>query len=139
MTSALYPKFKQFLLSQNPSIDLDTDTIKVTLVNLATDYTYNSAHDYLDDVTRSWSTFDETLSAKTVTDGVFNNTSDTTFSAVTASGSKTVGALVIYKDNNGTASSSPLIAYIDGFTPITPNGGDITVTWDSGANKIFKL
>lgn len=23
--------------------------------------------------------------------------------------------------------------------PITPNGGNITVTWDSGANKIFKL
>lgn len=23
--------------------------------------------------------------------------------------------------------------------PITPNGGDISVTWDSSANKIFKL
>jgi hypothetical protein len=47
---------------------------------------------------------------------------------------------VIYKDT-GTAATSPLIAYIDTATglPVTPNGGDITVTWDNGSNKIFKL
>ena len=33
------------------------------------------------------------------------------------------------------------INFIDTATglPITPNGGDIIVTWDNGANKIFKL
>lgn len=38
-------------------------------------------------------------------------------------------------------TDSPLIAYIDTATglPVTPNGGDITIAWDSGANKIFKL
>lgn len=39
------------------------------------------------------------------------------------------------------STESPLIAFIDTATglPVTPNGGDITVAWDSGANKIFKL
>jgi hypothetical protein len=23
--------------------------------------------------------------------------------------------------------------------PVTPNGGNITITWDAGVNKIFKL
>jgi len=34
-----------------------------------------------------------------------------------------------------------LIAFIDTATnlPVTPNGGDIIVAWDNGANKIFKL
>jgi len=36
---------------------------------------------------------------------------------------------------------SPLLAFLDSVTglPVTPNGGDITVAWDNGANKIFKL
>lgn len=33
MASALYPLFKQSMLSQTPSVDLDTDTMKVALVN----------------------------------------------------------------------------------------------------------
>jgi len=52
----------------------------------------------------------------------------------------TCEAIVIYK-HTGTESTSRLIAYIDTATglPVTPNGGDITIQWDSGANKIFKL
>ena len=48
--------------------------------------------------------------------------------------------LVIYRDT-GVEGTSALIAYIDAATglPITPNGGDIIVAWDNGANKIFKL
>lgn len=48
--------------------------------------------------------------------------------------------IVIYKDS-GVDATSWLIACIDTATglPCTPNGGDITVAWDAGANKIFKL
>ncbi len=62
---------------------------------------------------------------------------DVVFSAVTGDPSE---ALVIYKDT-GDAATSPLIAYIDTAAglPVTPSGTDITVTWDSGVNKIFKL
>jgi hypothetical protein len=49
-------------------------------------------------------------------------------------------SLTIWKDTTVEATS-PLIANIDDATglPVTPNGGDINVTWDAGANKIFKL
>ena len=59
-----------------------------------------------------------------------------TFTAVTGN---TVEALVIYIDT-GVAGTSRLVAYIDtGVTglPVTPNGGDITITW-SGSG-IFQL
>jgi hypothetical protein len=42
--------------------------------------------------------------------------------------------------DTGTAATSPLVAYIDtGVTglPVTPNGGNITVTWN--ASGIFQL
>ena len=49
-------------------------------------------------------------------------------------------ALVLWVDT-GTPATSFLIAYFDTVTglPVTPNGGDIQIVWDSGANKIFKL
>lgn len=63
-----------------------------------------------------------------------------------------VSAFVLYQWNRvnnggGTAdtaledASSPLIAYFDCATgmPVQGNGGDITVVWDTGANKIFKI
>ena len=134
MASALYPSFKEALLSQNPSIDLDADTIKAALIDTGT-YTYSSAHNFFDDVSGVVGTA-QTLGSKTVTGGVFD-AADSTFTSVTGA---TVEAIIIYKDT-GAAGTSPLIAYIDTGTgfPVTPNGGNIVVAWDSGANKIFAL
>lgn len=137
MASALYPKFKESLLSQNPSVDMDSDTIKVALVDLTADYTYSAAHQFKSSVTSYAGTTDQTLASKTVASGVFD-AADVTFTAVAVSGTKTVGALVIYKDT-GSAATSPIIAYIDGFTAVVPNGGDITIAWSNGASKIFAL
>lgn len=137
MASALYPTAKASFISQNPSIDLDTDTIKVALVNIATDYTYSAAHQFLSSVTAYSGTTAQTLGSITVTGGVFN-AANATFTSVVISSGKTVGALVIYKDT-GSGATSPLIAYIDGFTAVTPNGGNIVVSWDTGASKIFAL
>jgi len=77
------------------------------------------------------------LSSKTSTGGVADAT-DITFTAVAAGPS--CAHLVIYKDT-GSAATSPLIAVIDSATnlPVTPNGGDINVAWDSGSNKIFRI
>lgn len=137
MASALYDKAKESFLSQNPSIDMDTDTIKVTLVNITTDYTYSAAHQYFNQVTDYLGVTPQTLATKTVTNGQFD-AAGVTFSSVAIDGTKTVGALVIYKDT-GSAATSPLICYIDGFSAVTPNGGDITVTWDTSPNYIFAL
>lgn len=132
MSSALYDKGREGFL--DGSIDWDTDTIKACLVDTGT-YTFNAAHDFLDDVSGIVAT-SGALSGKSATGGVAD-ASDVTFSAVSGS---SVEAIILYKDT-GSAATSRLIAYIDTGTglPVTPNGGDITVAWDNGANKIFKL
>jgi len=135
MADALYGLGRQKILEG--SIAMLTDNIKVVLVDLA-DYTLAiDTHDFLDDIPAGARVATSgNMASKTSTLGVFD-AADITFSSVTGDVSE---ALVIYKDT-GTASTSPLIAYIDAATglPVTPNGGDITITWDSGANKIFKL
>ena len=137
MANALYGKFKESLLSQSPSVDLDTDTIKVALVSSS--YTPNTATDqYYSSVSGVIGT-PATLASKTVTGGVFD-AADVTFSAVTSTA--TVQKLVIFKETGTAASNWPLIAIIDSATsglPVTPNGGDITISWDNGASKIFAL
>ena len=60
-----------------------------------------------------------------------------TFSAVTTATS--IEALIIYR-NTGTATTSRLVLYEDtGVTglPVTPNGGDITVTWNASGIIAF--
>lgn len=78
-----------------------------------------------------------TLASKTTTAGVLD-AGDVTFTAVAAGAA--CDMVLLYKDT-GVAGTSRLIAKIDSATglPVTPNGGDILVAWDNGANKIFKL
>lgn len=135
MANALYDAGRQGFL--DGSIDWDTDDIRVILIDAA-DYTVNlSTHDNLDDVAVAARVATSgALSGKTVTAGVAD-ASDVTFTSVTGDVSE---ALIIYK-HTGVESTSRLIAYIDSATglPVTPNGGNITVAWDNGSNKIFKL
>jgi hypothetical protein len=136
MANALYDLGRQAFLEGE--IDWADDNIKVLLVDTA-DYVVNLATDqYHSDVTAAGIVATSgNLGSKTVTNGVAD-AADVTFSAVTGDASE---ALVIYKDS-GASATSPLIAYIDTASaglPVTPDGGDITVQWDSGANKIFKL
>lgn len=133
MANAFYtPVLEAWLDGTGP--DMDTDTIKVALVNTTTDYTFSAAHEFLSSVTTYSGTTDQTLSSITVTDGQFD-AADVTFTSVAISGGKDVEALVIYKDT-GSAATSDLICYIDDFTAITPNGTDIDITW---ASTIFNL
>ena len=135
MANLIYPKAKEAFLSG--SIDLSSDTIKCILID-TDDYTYNAADDYLNDVPAGARVGTaQTLASKTVTNGVFD-AADVTFSTVTGDQSE---AVLIYKDT-GVEATSNLIALLDtaqNGLPITPNGGDIDVAWDSGASKIFAL
>ena len=135
MANTLYDKARErFLRGQ---INWDTDTVKVCLVDKNV-YTPNfTTHEYLSDVSGSAVIAPGvTLTAKSSTSGAAD-ANDVTFSAVSGAESE---ALILYKDT-GDPATSPLIALIDSATglPITPNGGDIIVVWDNGANKIFKL
>lgn len=64
---------------------------------------------------------------------------DITFTAVPSGAA--CQYLVIFRDDGSADASSPLIAFIDTATglPVTPNGANINIEWDNGANKIFKL
>jgi hypothetical protein len=135
MANALYNKGREAFL--NGGINWSSDDIRVILIDAA-DYTVNLAtHDFLNDVPApARVATSSALTGKTSTDGVAN-AGAVTFTAVTGDQSE---AVIIYK-HTGVESTSTLIAYIDTATglPITPSGGNITITWDSGANKIFKL
>lgn len=136
MASVVYPKCKEQLLQGG--INLSSVNVKAVLVDTA-DYTYNAAHDFLDDVPAGARVATSgNLASKTFTNGVFD-AADLTLSAVTGDQSE---AIIIYNDTPVTEAGKHLIAYIDTFSagmPVTPNGGDISVTWDNGANKIFAI
>lgn len=138
MANALYDTGRAAFL--NGAIGWNNNTIKCMLAsnaytpNMTTNTFFNQVDAYL-----FTGTTDQTIGTKTVTAGVADG-ADITFTAVAASGSYNVKYLVIYVAT-GTNTNSQLIACIDTATglPVTPNGGSITVTWDSGANSIFKL
>jgi hypothetical protein len=134
MANKIYPLYKQALLTGDANIDIENGTVKVALVDTGA-YTYSDAHQYLSSLTGVVGTA-QTLSSNTVTNGVFDSATNPTFSAVSGN---TVEALVIYIDT-GTAGTSRLVAYLDtGVTglPLTPNGGDVSITWN--ASGIFAL
>lgn len=134
MANGMYVKGLEALMKAE--IDLIDDTIKCTLVDAA-DYTVNlSTHDFIDDVPAGARVATATLGSKSVTGGAFD-AADVEYPTVTGDPSE---ALVIWKDT-GSEPTSPLIMYIDTATGlgVTPNGGNITVAWDNGTNKIFKL
>jgi hypothetical protein len=134
MANALYAKGKQKLLSG--SINIPSDVIRVALVSTA--YTEQLALDeFYNGLSFAVLGTPQTLAGKTVTDGVFD-ANDVTFATVAAG--STAKALVIYKDT-GLPSTSPLIAFIDTITgfPLATNGGDISIVWDAGTNRIFAL
>lgn len=118
------------------TIDVLADDIRIALVtggytrNVATD-TYLSTVGGGNIVARS-----AAFTSKTATGGVFD-AADITISAVSGS---VVTQAVIYK-YNASDSAARLIISIDTATglPLTPNGGDVPVTWSNGSTKIGKL
>ena len=133
MANRLYDLGRESFLKGE--ISWSGDNIKTCLVDSAS-YTPDTAADqFLSDLSGVVATSGN-LASKTTTDGVAD-AADVTFSSVTGNQSEFI---VVYQDT-GTPSTSRLIALVDTATglPVTPNGGDIVVQWDSAANKIFKL
>jgi hypothetical protein len=101
-------------------------------------YSFSAAHKFVTDLGAVDNGRTAALSGKSVTNGVAD-ASDTSLVATAATASK---ALAIFK-HTGSDATARLIAYIDTPTsglPFTPSAGQtIDITWDSGANKIFKL
>ena len=138
MANAVYPKYKENIIQATADHDLDgsgTTGVYVALVDTGT-YTYSSAHQYYSSLTGVVGTDQEIGATKTYTNGVFDG-ADVTFTAVTGN---SVEALVLYRKNAGANTTWPLVAYLDTSItglPVSPNGGDISVTWN--ASGIFAL
>ncbi len=133
MANALYPKYKETILGAATNTNLLSGTVKVALVDTGV-YTYSAAHEFLTSLTGVVGTA-QTINNTTVTNGLFDG-DNVTYTAVTGN---LVEALVIYIDT-GVLSTSRLVAYIDTGVPglpVTPNGGDISITWN--ASGIFQL
>ena len=135
MANTLYDFARQRFLEAQ--INWMTDTVKVILVDTGAYTPQTAVHQYLSDIPTSARIAGPVTMAGKATTGGAADANDVTFSAVTGA---SIEAIIIYVDS-GTEATSPLIAYIDTATglPITPNGGDIIVTWDNGTNKIFKV
>lgn len=139
MANSLYDNARAQYLTAG--LNWSSDNIKVALIDTSI-YTVNlSTHANLSDVSGSAIiATSANLSSKTTTGGAAG-AANVTFTAVTyVAGSGQAGGILIYKDS-GVSSTSTLIAFINVATglPITPNGGDIIISWDTGTNKIFRL
>lgn len=134
MANALYQKWKEQLLQFTANNNLSAGTVKVALVDTGV-YTYNANDQFWTAVSSASIGTPQTIGSKTFTNGVFDG-ADVTFTTVVGN---SVEALVLWIDT-GTPATSPLVAYIDTSVtglPVTPNGGDITITWN--ASGIFAL
>ena len=117
-----------------------TDTIKVALVGSG--YTPDQdTHEFYTSVTNELATANgytaggTTLGSKTVTyDTATNQTRlDAADTVWTATPGNTIGPArraVIYK-STGTASTSPLLGWVDFGTDVSATGADFTITWDA--------
>lgn len=135
MANAIYPKWKEAVAQASANSSLG-GTVKAVLIDTA-DYTYSAAHEFYDaaGIATGAVGTPQTIGTKTYTNGTFDG-DNVTFSAVTGDPCE---AILIFIDT-GVAATSRLVAYIDtGVTglPVTPNGGDITITWDAAG--IFTL
>ena len=136
MASAIYPKFKEWLISSalGGGATLPAADVRAILVD-AQDYTYATSHEFLSDVPGAARVAaSPTLGSKTFAQGVFD-AADTSFPTVTGDQSE---AIIIYV-HTGSDATARLVAYIDSGTglPVTPSGGNIPVTWN--ASGIFAL
>lgn len=140
--NALYDEGRAGFLAGE--IDWDTAVIKLVLVDSA-DYTVNLAtHKFLSSV--AGAAREETsaaLTTKTVAAGVAD-ADDTSFPG--AAGDPCEAIILVQSSAVGGGAdvadtAQRLIGYMDTATglPVTLNGGNISVTFDSGSNRIFKL
>lgn len=133
MANAVYPLFKQAQLTEaSTNLGLDADTATdgpfVALVDTGT-YTYSAAHQFYSSLSGIVGT-DQRIATPTVVNGLFDG-ADVTFTAVTGA---SIEALVIYRKNSGANTTWRLVSYVDtGATglPVTPNGGNISITWNA--------
>jgi predicted aspartyl protease len=138
VANAIYPKWKEARLQATANAALDgTGATGVYCALIDTGVTgYNSAHEFYSSISAAVVGTDQEITTKTYASGLFDG-DNLTYTAVSGN---SVEALILYVKNAGANTTWRLVAFIDtGVTglPVTPNGGNITVTWN--ASGIFQL
>lgn len=142
MANAIYPIYKTALMSASSNVSLTVDDTTdgpfCSLID-TNDVSYSAAHDFYDDVVAANVGTSQRIDDPTVgsvSAGTFDG-ANLTYTAVTGD---VCEALIIYRKNSGANTTWRLVCYLDTSItglPVTPNGGDITVTWH--ASGIFTL
>lgn len=134
MANALYNKGREGFL--DGSINWSSGDIRCCLVKST--YTFSATDQFMSAITAHDNGRSAALGSKTVTDGIAD-AADTSLTATAAAASN---AYVIFQ-HTGSDATARLIAYIDTVTsglPFTPSASQtVNITFDNGANKIFKL
>jgi hypothetical protein len=141
MANAVYPLYKSSILKEsdtNNGLDVNTTTNGpyVALLDSGV-YTYSASHQFKSDLTGiiaggtppTGRIVSPTVGS--VAAGVFDGC-NVTFTAVTTPTS--IEAFAIFRNNSGANTTWRLVLYentsVTGL-PVTPNGGDITVSWNA--------
>jgi hypothetical protein len=138
MANKIYPKWAEQIMQGTSSALLTgsgTTGVYAALIDTGT-YTYSAAHEFYSSLSGVVGTDQEIGATKTYTAGVFDG-ADVTYTAVSGA---SVEAIVLYVKNAGANTTWRLVAYIDTSVtglPVTPNGGNIAITWN--ASGIFLL
>ena len=139
MANAVYPIFKQSLLTEadaNKSLNqTGSNAPYAALITTSSGYVYSAAHQFYNSLTNIVGT-PQPITTPTVVNGTFDG-DDVTFTAVSGT---VVGAIVIYRQNAGANTTWRLVLFEDTSVtglPVTPNGGNIVITWN--ASGIFTL
>lgn len=137
MANGVFAAYRTLVLSAPPN--LSSDAVKALFLDNADDTAVLATDDFMDDLASAGRVPTEAnavaLANKTlgvVAAGVFD-ADNITFTSLSGD---PVEQLILYEDS-GTESTSSLLAMWDTATglPLTPNGGDVTVTWN--ASGIF--
>lgn len=111
------------LLEANSDINVDDTTVQAVLARAGTTELTSTGYSR------------QALGSQTVTqddtddEGVFD-AANTTFSSVSQAGSETIVGGLVFKFVTNDAGSTP-IGHFDVSPAITPNGSDITITWNT--------
>lgn len=143
MANQLYDQAR--MLWAKGEMDWVNENFSCVLVSTASGYVFNAGHLSLASIDPAVRTFGTSgfAGVALTNKGVQTNgaiyADNVRFQTVTGS---SIGAVVIYRRGTETDEiNMPLVYYADTATglPITPNGGDIIVTWSTGTNRILRL
>lgn len=135
MSNFLFNKAKESFLKGE--LNWLSDIVKISLIDTSI-YTVDQVnHQFLSDIAPSSVVASSgALSGKTASSGAAD-ANDVVFSSGIVSAAQ---AVIIWQDT-GSSATSRLIAYIDTASglPFAATGSPVSVLWDEGENKIFKL